>query len=412
MKKYMLGLAALLLMVTMGSAALAGAGDQVDRLCPTCGVTTTGTVVDVMSWTSSQHQFTFKCGTCQSTSQFDEAHCGDSLATCTTAGTCTICGQSYTDPTNHPDVKTTVGDVEPNDHYVTRVCTACQKTIFQGYEHHVRKDGLFMYIDRGADYHDKYYRCTICNNPMSYILPSEPHTYSEATCVDVPTCVCGRVGGGIDPDNHDWSDWTWLDSNQHIRTCLREGCSQEDIAYHTGGTATATEQAVCEECHSPYGGLLPVITSPAQDKTVTVYVGERARMDIVAVNAAHYQWMMSTDGGAVWTPCGEDSPVYTTAPAQMKNNGYLYKCIATGSETIEEEIPSGPVEMSLRSTDDALPDNPLMAESPVFTLEVISRSAIPQTGDGSHPELWLALGLVSIAALAGIALHHRKHRTK
>ena len=91
MKKYMLGLAALLLMVTMGSAALAGAGDQVDRLCPTCGVTTTGTVDEVTSWTSSQHQFTFKCGTCQSTSQFDEAHCGDSLATCTTAGTCTIC---------------------------------------------------------------------------------------------------------------------------------------------------------------------------------------------------------------------------------------------------------------------------------------------------------------------------------
>lgn len=521
MKKWMTGLAALMLLMTLSATALAGAGDQVDRLCTYCGATTTGTVVEVLSWNGSRHRFTFKCGTCQNTSECDEAHygggancsysgmcslCGTNYrdwdnhnwsdwqpaedgkqhyrtcsnnsynpcieyadhtvsdpqklctelqfcvdcntdfysdnhdwgdckptedgkqhyytcthdsshtmladhastpqATCVISQTCAACGTVYTDPTNHANVETTIYDVEPNDHYLTRFCTACNTTIFDGREHHVRQENLFMYIDRGADYHDKYYRCTICDSPMSYILPAEPHTYSEATCAEAPTCVCGRVGGEKDPDNHVFGAWIRLDDKQHTRTCENEDCGKTETDYHTGGEATTTEQAVCEVCHNPYGGLVPDITSPAEDTTVTVYVGERATIRITAKNAAAYQWYMSTDNGNSWSACGGDSPAYTTSPAKMENNGYQYMCVVTGSNELkgqadkeelppEDELPPEGAQMSLRSrsrsTDDGLPDKGPSAESPIFTLEVIRRDAIPQTGDSSRLTGWLAL---------------------
>lgn len=146
----------------------------------------------------------------------------------------------------------------------------------------------------------------------------------------------------------------------------------------------------------------PVITSPAEDTTVTVYEGEQATMTIAAKNVAAYQWFMSTDGGASWTECGTNSPTYTTSPTKLENNGYQYMCVVTGSNELDkeeqppkEEIPPEGAVMSLRSrsrsTDDGLPGNTPAVESPVFTLEVIRKDAIPQTGDSSRPAAWLAL---------------------
>lgn len=146
----------------------------------------------------------------------------------------------------------------------------------------------------------------------------------------------------------------------------------------------------------------PVITSPAEDTTVTVYEGEQATMTIAAKNAAAYQWFMSTDGGASWTECGTNSPTYTTSPTKLENNGYQYMCVVTGSNELDkeelppkEEIPPEGAVMSLRSrsrsTDDGLTGNTPAVESPIFTLEVIRKDVIPQTGDTSRPAAWLAL---------------------
>ncbi len=142
---------------------------------------------------------------------------------------------------------------------------------------------------------------------------------------------------------------------------------------------------------------VPVITSPAKDTTVTVYEGEQATMTIKAENAVVYQWYMSTDGGVSWTDCGTNSPSYTTGPTKMENNGYQYMCVVTGSTELkgQEEIPPEGAQMSLRrrsrSTDDGLPDKGPAVESPIFTLEVIRKGAIPQTGDSSPLLGWAAL---------------------
>ena len=111
---------------------------------------------------------------------------------------------------------------------------------------------------------------------------------------------------------------------------------------------------------------------------------------------------MSTDGGVSWTECGTDSPTYTTSPTKLENNGYQYMCVVTGLNELDkeeqppkEEIPPEGAVLSLRSrsrsTDDGLPDNAPATESPIFTLEVIRKDAIPQTGDSSRPAAWLAL---------------------
>ena len=167
----------------------------------------------------------------------------------------------------------------------------------------------------------------------------------------------------------------------------------------------------------------PVITSPAEDTTVTVYEGEQATMTIAAKNAAAYQWTMSTDGGASWTECGTDSPTYTTSPTKLENNGYQYMCVVTGLNELDkeelppkEEIPPEGAGMSLRSrsrsTDDGLPDNAPATESPIFTLEVIRKDAIPQTGDSSHLTLWLALLGGSAACVAACCRSRKSARNK
>ena len=104
---------------------------------------------------------------------------------------------------------------------------------------------------------------------------------------------------------------------------------------------------------------------------------------------------MSTNGGVSWSDCGTNSPAYTTAPTKLENNGYQYMCVVTGSNELDkEELPPDAV-MSLRSRsrskDDGLLDKGPAVESPIFTLQVIRKDAIPQTGDTSRPAAWLAL---------------------
>ena len=140
---------------------------------------------------------------------------------------------------------------------------------------------------------------------------------------------------------------------------------------------------------------VPVITAPAENTTITVYEGEQATMSITAKNAVAYQWYMSTDGGVSWSDCGTNSPAYITAPTKLENNGYQYMCVVTGSNELDkEELPPDAV-MSLRSRsrskDDGLLDKGPAVESPIFTLQVIRKDAIPQTGDTSRPAAWLAL---------------------
>ena len=86
----------------------------------------------------------------------------------------------------------------------------------------------------------------------------EWETKTAANCLDaeveVRKCACGKeeTQEGDKALGHDMQ--TKFDETNHWTKCSRCDEATEAVA-HFGGTATETEQAVCEGCNQPYGGL-------------------------------------------------------------------------------------------------------------------------------------------------------------
>ena len=84
-----------------------------------------------------------------------------------------------------------------------------------------------------------------------------PHSGGTATETEQAICeVCGQPYGELLEEacqHSNLSDWKY-DGEFHWKECL--DCGVEILkALHSGGTATETEQAICEVCGQPYGDL-------------------------------------------------------------------------------------------------------------------------------------------------------------
>ena len=161
---------------------------------------------------------------------FHKAQHSGGTATCTQRATCTVCGAEYGDALGHDF--TTSWTHDDNEHW--KQCSRCDK-----------KDDV------------------------------GPHTWDNGTITTAPTCTkageetysCTKCGATkIEPipaTGHSWkSDWT-SDATHHWYECDNKNCDVTDnagkngYAEHSGGTATCTQNAVCEICKASYGSLDP-----------------------------------------------------------------------------------------------------------------------------------------------------------
>ncbi|MEG0258226.1 MAG: hypothetical protein RR632_07985, partial [Christensenella sp.] len=75
----------------------------------------------------------------------------------------------------------------------------------------------------------------------------------------------------------------------------------------------------------------PKILQPTADVSVPVVLGEVASLAITAANTVSYQWEI--DRGDGFKPLsGADKAYYKTPPITAQENGYCYRCVATGAK--------------------------------------------------------------------------------
>ena len=112
--------------------------------------------------------------------------------------------------------------------------------------------------------------CEVCQHPYGELGPhhfvdqvNEYRLKSAATCtspaVYYQSCsTCGAQGTETftngEPLGHDYGAWTSNGDGTHTRTCKHDA-SHTETNNCTGGTATCTEKAICEDCNAAYGEL-------------------------------------------------------------------------------------------------------------------------------------------------------------
>ena len=153
-------------------------------------------------------------------------------------------------------------------------------------------------------------------------------------------------------DGHTFGEWTSNGDGTHSRQCTADGCSGLETKDCSGGKATCTERAVCEDCGKAYGEL---------------NANNHASLKHIDAKAA----TKDTEGNLEYWRCDDCNKYYSDK--------------------------DGTKEIAKAATVTAkLPDEP--------------RS--PQTGDNSNLMLWFALLLVSGGAVIGTAVTEKKKRLK
>ena len=116
--------------------------------------------------------------------------------------------------------------------------------------------------------------CNVCGATRT---PAD-HVYDNAC--DTTCNVCGAERA----ITHDYSKYA-SDETNHWKVCSVCGVKDEStVEAHTGGEATATEQAICDVCKAPYGETLPYVTAALTldgDATkVTIPAGKYAQVSV------------------------------------------------------------------------------------------------------------------------------------
>ena len=206
-------------------------------------------------------------------------------ATCTEQATCSVCGEKYGDALGHK-----YGDIIPKTE------PTCSK--------------------KGVEAH---YKCSVCNK----VFKDDEH--KTETTLDELTIA-------IKPNAHNFGEWIKnKGADTHTRVCSFNSEHTETESCH-GGTATCTEQAICERCGNKYGESLghAIVHHEAKAPTCTEIGWEAydtcSRCDYttyVEIPAKH-----NFDGYGVCNACG----YFETGLAfELNEDGESYSVVGIGT---------------------------------------------------------------------------------
>ena len=212
------------------------------------------------------------------------AHTGGA-ATCTAKKKCTICGQSYGEPSPSNHTALSGWKFDEAGHWKT--CNDCHTDIEK--TAHTYSEWQITQKATAAEAGAKCRECSVCHYKETATIPPIPcthegstwvpagdgvhhvkkctdcgaiiekaaHSGGTATCTAKKKCeICGQSYGEPSPSNHtDLSDWKF-DETGHWKACSACNTDIEKTA-HSGGAATCTEAKKCEICNQSYGEFDP-----------------------------------------------------------------------------------------------------------------------------------------------------------
>ena len=172
-----------------------------------------------------------------------------------------------------------VGSRKTNDCTVENRCVECGYLIEAAKEQHDFSDNWIITTGR----HSRQCKNPGCNQTTDagyHDLQREP-----GSCANPLVCaVCGYIASnGLARHSFEGSTFTG-DATGHWRTCQNHNCTVKDeVLPHTGGKATCSHLAHCQDCHTEYGNLDmnnhegPVLLEKAKDPTETTegYTGDK-----------------------------------------------------------------------------------------------------------------------------------------
>ena len=179
-------------------------------------------------------------------------------AYCNKKAVCTTCGKEYgnLDPTNHSAPKPNEWQGDDKEHW--QVYSCCNAIINKA----AHVGGKATCKDRAV--------CSTCGAAYGGLgahsfteKVAEQYLKSAATCtakaVYYKSCTFCREKGTetFETGNalgHDWGEWQSNGNGTHTHVCKTDESHTETVSC-SGGTATCTAKAVCEDCKAEYGDL-------------------------------------------------------------------------------------------------------------------------------------------------------------
>ena len=233
-----------------------------------------------------------------------EAHDITKAATCNTLAECRLCGvvEGSYDYTKHTstemyyaqnpyyetmhdhvhkccDTVETSGEHKGGEAKCTdlAVCDVCRL----GYgkldaDNHSSQELKYTTIDTSTTRHGVSHAC------CGAYIETENHLGGEATCLGFAACEkCGAEYGDLDPANHASDDYKYYPVSLGDMHYIYHKCCGVEVGNeaHSGGKATCTSKAICEDCGAEYGEIDPANHASAEH-TYSVNANDATKHDV------------------------------------------------------------------------------------------------------------------------------------